>query len=215
MNTYLVQLGRDICVFDLDQTVFPSEHVVASWGMDTTSIETAAASAIHLAQKLYGTSNVIIVTAATKQWVTEVAHRKNGGELKKLLQQALKGRPTLRLYTHERDYESDGEYKKVTFANLAREPGVQSVLSIGDGPWERNAVMALRPDVVRKSIKFVQDPSVDDLYMELQKLFDILPGIRADTSNMDEAFVWFSGHVVLRPFSHVYSEDYTPLVDGV
>ena len=73
------------------------------------------------------------------------------------------------MYTRDA-HVTPAEYKKQLFSSLLSEPSVASVTSIGDGPGERAAVMALGSAVARKSIKFKERPTEEELRIELLRL---------------------------------------------
>ena len=61
-----------VCVFELDDTLFPTfathpECPGSDPALGTVNVELAAVTVIRMAQRLYGDSNVVIVTAADKK----------------------------------------------------------------------------------------------------------------------------------------------------
>jgi len=188
-----------ILIFDWDDTISPSTQIELQTRLPLVTEEALAISYASLAAraartlevaKQYGT--VVLVTNAEKGWI-ELSCQRYLPSLSRSLE-------NVRLLSARSTYEAQGvksptEWKFLAFESEIQEfyqhlpsDGHKNVISFGDSMHEREALFratASMPNTSRKSVKFIERPSVEQLTRQHELLHDHFRQIVDHEGNMD------------------------------
>ncbi len=196
-----------VTVFDWDDTLCPST-ALKGMGFDiempyygitkeiTKMCETVAphTAAIILRAKEYG--KVVIVTNATKDWVEMCLKLLMPSIQDVVLSVPIISAANLYAYTHKipmlwKKLAFKTALLDTVFGSSPNPSTTRTVLSIGDGEAEREALHNLRSSFIKmvtKSLKFKESPSPIILIEELRQTLEVIKMLVMHTGNFD--LVW-------------------------
>jgi hypothetical protein len=182
--------GKSIFVVDWDDTLFPTSR----WEGEKNSLAALEPVVCHMLCELVKRGSTLIVTNSEDGWVDFCIKSSSWSQLETLM-------GFIPVYSAQSRFASaectnPSEWKKLAFDSILSTIDSHQIISIGDGPSEREAAVAAASNVskVSKCIATAKFPSVEQIIKQCQYICDQLDFIVHHPNNLDHTIGWH--HVV-------------------